>query len=213
MQPTFCRNCGRMLQPCEKFCPSCGTAIYEIVMQSTQSAPPAIQPIMQPSRARRMPSWGCLAVVAIALFILASFLYTTFKMVVAVDPAIVLSTQGKCQINTSRVEQFSNPWVKTGNNVDIPRQQLEYKAQVSYTLFTTDGRTIHGSSCDWMDGVLVNERPDQAQAIVNQYQVGHSYACWYNSLFPSVSALRQSVDWSLDPLNHATLTFIVGGFI
>ena len=121
-----------------------------------------------------MPSWGGLIALSMALFICASFCYTTWKAVVAFDPALVLSTPGKCQITQSRVQQFTNPWVHTGSTVNIARQQLEYKAQVRYTLFTADGRTFQGSSYDWMDDARVNEWQDQAQAIVNQYQVGHT---------------------------------------
>jgi hypothetical protein len=160
-----------------------------------------------------VPSWGCLIALAIALFILASFLYTTWKVVVAFDPTLVLSTQGKCRITVSQVQQFTNPWVHTSSKVNIARQQLEYKAQVTYTLLTADGRAFQGSNYDWMDDARVDEGPDQAQAIVNQYQVGHIYPCWYNALFPALSALRQSVDWSLDPFDHATFPFIVGGFV
>lgn len=213
MQPTYCQQCGYRLQPGEHFCPSCGTAIRGIAMPPTQPASPAVQPVTRPLNTRKMPSWGRLIALAIALFILVSFLYTTFKIVVAFDPAIVLSTQGKCQINVSRVQPFTNPWVKTGSNVNIARQQLEYKAQVTYTLLTTDGRTFQGSDYDWMDDVRANEGQDQAQAIVNQYRVGHTSPCWYNPLFPALSALRQGVDWSSDPLNHATFPFIVGGFV
>jgi hypothetical protein len=62
-------------------------------------------------------------------------------------------------------DEFTNPWVKTGSKVNVPHQQLEYKAQVTYTLLTTEGRTFQGSSYDWMDDVIVNEGQDQAQAI------------------------------------------------
>jgi hypothetical protein len=213
IQPRYCRQCGHVLQPGEHFCPSCGSAIRGIAMPSTQPGSPTVQPRPRASSARKMPSWGWLIALAMALFLFASLLYTTWKAVVAFDPALVLSTQGKCQITQSRVQHFTNPWVHTGSNVNIPRQQMEYKAQVSYTLLTADGRTFQGSSYDWMDDARVNEGPDQAQAIVSQYQVGHTYPCWYNALVPALSALRQSVDWSLDPFDHATLPFIVGGFV
>jgi hypothetical protein len=162
-----------------------------------------------------MPSAGILIAIAIAiaLSLLGSFLYTTFKMVVAFDPAIVLPAQGTCQIKVSRVQHFYNPWAAPGSSVQARLARNEEKAQVTYTLLTTDGRTFQGSSYDWMDDVRVNEAPDQDQAIVNQYRVGQTYACWYNPLFPSMSALRQSVDWSVDPLNHATFLFNVGGFV
>jgi Protein of unknown function (DUF3592) len=160
-----------------------------------------------------MPSAGILIAIAIALFVLASFLYTTVKMVVAFDPAIVLSARGTCQIKVSRVQHFYNPWAAVGSSIQARQARNEEKAQVTYTLLTTGGRTFQGSSYDWMDDVRVSEAPDQDQAIVNQYQVGHSYPCWYNPLFPSMSALRQSVDWSVDPLSHATFLFTVGGFV
>lgn len=161
-----------------------------------------------------MPSARILIAITIALFMLGSFLYTTFKMVVAVDPAIVLSAQGTCQIKVSRVQLIYNLWAAPGSSVQARQARNEEKAQVSYTLLTTDGRTLQGSSYDWMDDVRFNEGPDQAQAIVNQYRVGQNYACWYNPLFPSMSALRQSVDWSVvDPLSRTTLLFNVGGFV
>jgi Protein of unknown function (DUF3592) len=163
-----------------------------------------------------MPSARILIAFAIALFVLGSFLYTTFKMVVAFDPAIVLSAQGTCQIKVSRVRRLYNPWPwgEVGSTDQDHHRGFEYKAQVTYTLLTTDGRTFQGSSYDWMDDVRVAEGPDQAQAIVNQYRVGQNYPCWYNPLFPSMSALRQSVDWSvMDPLSHTTFLFNVGGFV
>jgi hypothetical protein len=178
----------------------------------TASQPSTFQPGTPTTRTRKKP-FGIIIALAIALFILTSFLYTTFKVGVAFDSAIILSSQGKCLITVSRVQQFTNPWVKPGSNVNIPRQQLQYKAQVTYTLLTTDGQRLQGSNYDWMYDVLVNEGSDRARAIVNQYQVGHTYPCWYNPLIPSMSALRQYVDWSLDTFNHATFMFDVGGFV
>ncbi len=175
MEPIYCRQCGHILQPGQHYCPSCGTAIRMIASQPSLPAPAPVQSSTPSPRTRKLPSAGILIAIAIALFVLASFLYTTVKMVVAFDPAIVLSARGTCQIKVSRVEHFYNPWVQAdSSNVQARLARNEEKAQVTYTLLTTDGRAFQGSSYDWMDDVRVDEGWDQAQAIVNQYGVGHS---------------------------------------
>lgn len=159
IQPNYCRQCGHMVQPGEHFCPSCGSAIRAIVMPSMQPGSPAVQPGPRVPSTRKMPSGGCLITLATVLFLFASFCYTTWKAVVAFDPALVLSTPGKCQITVSRVQPFTNPWVHTGSNVNIARQQLEYKAQVRYTLsLPMGGPSRAAATIGWMMRVSMKGR-------------------------------------------------------
>jgi hypothetical protein len=68
------------------------------------------------------------------------------------------------------------------------------KAVFEYTFATPDGHSVQGHNYDWVDDVIVDEAPDNAQVMVGQYHVGHSYPCWYNPLFPSLSALKHDPD-------------------
>lgn len=122
-------------------------------------------------------------------------LYSVGQVTVAFVPSIVYWSQSQCQVTQSKVITIKGVSVNRG----VKRPYVITKVQLAYTFQTTQGQTITGSSYDWFDDLIPEETPEGAQAIVQSYQVGKTYPCWYNTILPTVSVLTRTISsarWS-----------------
>lgn len=202
----LCPRCGTYLQPGNHFCPSCGAAV-------TVTSGPSPTPVYIPGKPlpplppkRRLASRGVLLALRIGLLLLFCCVDTVFVLVVALNPSLLLSARGTCQITHSQVQ------ATRGRDRSRARQG-HTKAVFAYTFATPDSHTVQGQNYDWGDEVIIDEGLDAAQARVNQYQVGHRYPCWYNPLFPSFSALTRDPDFTMFDFNHTAFIPFQLGFV
>jgi zinc-ribbon domain len=204
MSALYCSHCGASLQPTDRFCTVCGTPVM-IAGSSANIPAPSLAPLpvysnipalsLAPLSAsvplkQRKPWKGCLIGACVVLFILLCSFYTLVKTIGAYNPSLFFTAQGTCRITMQQYERAINRG---------KYNSLYSKEQVQYTLTTADGRTVQGSSYDWVDDIVTDEPVDQAQAFAAHYHVGQSYPCWYNPLFPSASALSRAPDVSRLP--------------
>jgi hypothetical protein len=78
-------------------------------------------------------------------------------------------------------------------------QNMHYAPLLTYTLATCDGQQIAGQG---YDGPMQSEFwfVDEAQRILDKYQEGHTYACWY-----SRAAFRNQAVLALNPYDRRSL--------
>jgi hypothetical protein len=86
---------------------------------------------------------------------------------------------------------------KTSTRTDV------YAPYFEYTVRTADGRSYTASGYDGSDS-YTSDRAGQ-QAIVDRYNIGQSYQCWYNPANPTQAILVRQPDW--------VVILIGGGFL
>lgn len=116
-------------------------------------------------------------------------LYSAWQVTVALVPSVVYWSQSQCQITESKVVTITRVSVRRG----VKRPYKITKVQLAYAFQTAQGQTITGSTYDWFDDLIPEETPEAAQAIVQSYQVGKTYPCWYNTILPTVSVLTRTI--------------------
>lgn len=104
--------------------------------------------------------------------------------------AIQSYQSGRCTILTKDIRTYSS------YNQDTGTDDYQYAPDFSFSVSATSQRSFRGKGYG-RDQAL---QPYQAsaQAILDQYQIGKMYPCWYDSANPSQAILtREGTEWIL----------------
>lgn len=193
-----CRFCGTVLQTGAEACPSCGTPVtaaapsdffsygssFDTVpytpyapsvetssVSSSQPSPPHLQYAYTVGQARRPYRVGLLTFLLVPLLALPTGLiqfhtYATYQTY----------QQGLCTIISGTTDYHSS---KSGSY---------YTPDFQYTVSTKDGQQVDASGYDAPDQQHYDTQ-GEAQAVVDSYNVGQPYTCWYNPADPTHAVL------------------------
>jgi hypothetical protein len=138
-----------------------------------------------------------------------TFLGTIFILVAVVLLAIagneLLQEQGyqsgQCTITARQLLHENSTSTSTYINGTKKTTSTDaYAPYFEYTVRTAGGRSYTASGYDGSN-TYTSDRAGQ-QAIVDQYNIGQSYQCWYNPANPTQAILVRHPDW---------LFFLIGG--
>jgi hypothetical protein len=108
---------------------------------------------------------------------------------------------GQCTITARQLQhEISTSTTTNSNGNKITTNTDVYTPYFEYTVHTADGRSYTASGYDGSD-TYTSDRSGQ-QAIVDHYNIGQSYQCWYNPANPTQAILVRHPDW---------LLFVIGG--
>jgi hypothetical protein len=102
---------------------------------------------------------------------------------------------------TTQTHKSGNTTYTTSTTADV------YAPSFAYTVRTADGRSYPASGYDGSN-TYTSDRAGQ-QAIVDHYNIGQSYQCWYNPANPTQAILVRQPDWLLILIGGVFL--LVGG--
>ena len=111
---------------------------------------------------------------------------------------------GQCTITARQLQHevsISTGTTSTGSTTSTKTDV--YAPNFEYTVHIPDGRSYAASGYDGSDNYTA-DRAGQ-QAIVDSYNIGQSYQCWYNPANPTQAILVRHPDW--------TIILIGGGFL
>ena len=108
-------------------------------------------------------------------------------------------SSGQCTITARQLQhEVTTTTNTTGNGnttTTITKTEDVYAPSFEYRVRTADGRTYTADSYDGSDS-YTSDRAGQ-QTIVDRYNVGQSYPCWYNPANPTQAVLVRQLDWAL----------------
>lgn len=109
---------------------------------------------------------------------------------------------GQCTITAKQLEHDISTTTSTNSNGSkITTSTNVYAPYFEYTVHAANGRNYASSGYDGSN-TYTSDRDGQ-QAIVDHYNIGQSYQCWYNPTNPAQAVLVRQPDWVL---------ILIGGF-
>ena len=142
---------------------------------------------------------GCWFAVLRTLFVLLALTLLAFAGYQIIQQQGYQS--GQCTITARQLQYEITTSTNTNSNgTQTIRSIDEYAPYFEYTVHAPDGRSYTASGYDGSD-TYTSDLAGQ-QAIVDHYNVGQSYQCWYNPANPTQALLVRHPDW---------LFFLVGG--
>ena len=103
---------------------------------------------------------------------------------------------GQCTITARQLlHEISTSTTTDSNGNKTIKSIDEYAPYFEYTVRAADGRSYTASGYDGSDS-YTSDRAGQ-QAIVDHYNIGLSYQCWYSPANPTQAILVRQPDWAL----------------
>ena len=103
---------------------------------------------------------------------------------------------GQCTIIAKQLQHdVSTTTSTTDNGNATTTTQDVYAPYFQYRLRTADGQSYMTSGYDGSD-TYTSDRTAQ-QGIVDRYNIGQSYPCWYNAAHPTQAVLIRQLNWVL----------------
>lgn len=106
--------------------------------------------------------------------------------------------EAQCTILNKKVQESYTTSKKGQRN-------YKYKPILTYTILLSDGRSFQGSGYDVTNSTTSSYTT--ANEIINQFQVGQTYPCWYDPNNPSHAILNRDLD---NPIASSTMIVSYG---
>ncbi len=111
---------------------------------------------------------------------------------------------GQCTITARQLLHDVSIMTSTTTNGRTTSTKTDvYAPNFEYTVQTADGRSYATRGYDGWDTYTADRAGEQA--IVDSYNIGQSYQCWYNPANPTQAILVRHLDW--------VIILIGGGFL
>lgn len=112
---------------------------------------------------------------------------------------------GQCTITAKQLQHELSTTTNTSGNGNTKTTTTTttdvYAPYFEYTVLTTDGRSYRASGYDGSDSYTSDQIGQQA--IVDHYNIGQRYQCWYDPANPTQAILVRQLDW---------VPILIGGF-
>lgn len=103
---------------------------------------------------------------------------------------------GQCIITAKQLEHDISTTTSTNSNGGKTTTSTDvYAPYFEYIVHTADGRSYSASGYDGSN-TYTSDRGGQ-QAIVDHYNIGQSYQCWYDPANPARAVLVRQLNWLL----------------